>query len=95
MPGNRPGDVAYFLERRDALRRALAGVGRDADDFSFAAQLTCGRTREERAGALEVAERFIEAGANHVMLGLPASVAPDGLGDVIREVAEPLRARFG
>ncbi|MEW5990111.1 MAG: LLM class flavin-dependent oxidoreductase [Chloroflexota bacterium] len=95
MPGNRPGDVDYFSDRRDALRRALAAGGRDPDDFSFAAQLSCGRTRAQRATALEVAARFIAAGANHLMLGLPAAVAPAGLADVIREVAEPLRARFG
>ncbi len=95
MPGNRPGDVAYFSERRDALRRALTEGGRDPDDFTFAAQLTCGRTSAERADALEVARRFVDAGANHLMLGLPASVAPGGLADVIREVAEPLRSRFG
>ncbi|TAK02104.1 MAG: LLM class flavin-dependent oxidoreductase [Chloroflexota bacterium] len=95
MPGNRPGDVAYFSERRDTIRRALAGGGRDPDAFTFAAQLSCGRTAAERAAALAVAERFVEAGANHVMLGLPAAAAPDGLADVVREVAEPLRARFG
>jgi alkanesulfonate monooxygenase SsuD/methylene tetrahydromethanopterin reductase-like flavin-dependent oxidoreductase (luciferase family) len=95
MPGNRPGDVAYFIERRDALRRVLADGGRDPDDFAFAAQLSCGRTRRKRAAALDVADRFVEAGANHLMLGLPADVAPAGLAGVIREVAEPLRARFG
>jgi alkanesulfonate monooxygenase SsuD/methylene tetrahydromethanopterin reductase-like flavin-dependent oxidoreductase (luciferase family) len=95
MPGNRPGDVAYFSERRDALRRALAEGGRDPDDFTFAAQLSCGRTAAERSAALEVAGRLILAGASHVMLGLPASVSPGGLADVIREVAEPVRSRFG
>jgi len=95
MPGNRPGDVAYFSERRDALRRVVAEDGRDPDDFAFAAQLSCGRTRTERAAALEVAGRFVEAGANHLMLGLPADVAPAGMAGAIREVAEPLRAGFG
>jgi alkanesulfonate monooxygenase SsuD/methylene tetrahydromethanopterin reductase-like flavin-dependent oxidoreductase (luciferase family) len=95
MPGNRQGDVAYFSERRDALRRVLAESGRDPDDFSFAAQLSCCRTPADRAAALDVAVRFVEAGANHLMLGLPADVAPAGLAGVIREVAEPLWARFG
>lgn len=95
MPGNRPGDVDYFSERRDAIRRALEAGGRDPDDFAFAAQLSCGRTPADRAAALEVAGRFIAVGANHLMLGLPASVAPDGLADVIREVAGPLRSTFG
>ncbi|HEX5828183.1 MAG TPA: LLM class flavin-dependent oxidoreductase, partial [Candidatus Limnocylindrales bacterium] len=36
MPGNLPGDVAYFAERRDVIRRALEAAGRDPDAFSFA-----------------------------------------------------------
>ena len=90
MPGNRPGDVAYFVEKRDVIRRALAAAGRDPDDFAFAAQLSCGRTPADRAAALESARSFVRAGANHVILGLPATAAPDGLAAVAREVAEPL-----
>jgi alkanesulfonate monooxygenase SsuD/methylene tetrahydromethanopterin reductase-like flavin-dependent oxidoreductase (luciferase family) len=90
MPGNRPGDVAYFSDRRDALRAALERAGRDPDDFSYAAQLVGGTTPAERRSALETALAFVRAGATHVVLGLPASAAPDGLVDVAREVAEPL-----
>ena len=91
MPGNRPGDVAYFSEKRDEIRRALDAAGRDADDFTFAAQLDCGRTAESRRAALGVARRFVAAGANHVILGVPAIAGPDGLAAMAREVAEPLR----
>ncbi len=91
MPGNRPGDVAYFAERREAIRRALDEAGRDPDNFGFAAQLTCGTTAADRREALEIGRRFVEAGANHVILGLPAIAAPDGMVDVVREVAEPLQ----
>ena len=91
MPGNRPGDVAYFAGKRDEIRRALAAAGRDPDDFAFAAQLRCGTTPADRAAALEVARGFVRAGANHVILGLPATAAPDGLAFIAREVAEPLR----
>jgi alkanesulfonate monooxygenase SsuD/methylene tetrahydromethanopterin reductase-like flavin-dependent oxidoreductase (luciferase family) len=91
MPGNRPGDVAYFAEKRDEIRRALASAGRDPDDFAFAAQLSCGTTPADRAEAFAVARRFVRAGANHVILGVPASVAPAGLADVADEVAGPLR----
>ncbi len=90
MPGNRPGDVAYFAERRDALRRALDAAGRDADDFAFAAQVACGTTPASRRDALHVGRRFLAAGANHVILGLPAIAAPHGLADVVREVGHPL-----
>ena len=92
MPGNRPGDVPYFSAKRDEIRRALAEAGRDPDDFAFAAQLSCGSSPAERATALATARDFIRAGANHVILGLPASAAPDGLAAVAHEVAEPLLA---
>ena len=91
MPGNRPGDVAYFAGKRDEIRRALAAADRDPDDFAFAAQLSCGTTPADRVEALAVAQRFVRAGANHVILGLPATAAPGGLAAVAHEVAEPLR----
>ncbi len=90
MPGNRPGDVAYFAAKRDEIRRALEEAGRDPEAFTFAAQLTCGTTAAERRDALAAATAFVRAGAGHVILGLPASAAPDGLVAVAREVAEPL-----
>jgi alkanesulfonate monooxygenase SsuD/methylene tetrahydromethanopterin reductase-like flavin-dependent oxidoreductase (luciferase family) len=95
MPGNRPGDVAYFTEKRDEIRRALEEAGRDPDAFTFAAQLSCGTTSSDRREALAVATAFVRAGAGHVILGLPATAAPDGLADVAREVAEPLLAAVG
>ena len=91
MPGNRPGDVGYFAEKRDEIRRALDDAGRSADDFTFAAQLDCGTSTETRRAALEVARRFVAAGANHVILGVPAVAGPDGIGAMAREVAEPLQ----
>ncbi len=90
MPGNRPGDVAYFVEKRDEILRALEEVGRDPEAFTFAAQLSCGTTALERRAALAAATAFVRAGAGHVILGLPATAAPDGLAAVSREVAEPL-----
>ncbi len=92
MPGNRPGDVAYFAQVRDQIRRALDGVGRDPDEFTDAAQLSCGATPATRAEALATARAFVAAGANHVIPGLPASVAPEGLDAMVRKVAEPLTA---
>ncbi|HKF85542.1 MAG TPA: LLM class flavin-dependent oxidoreductase [Candidatus Limnocylindrales bacterium] len=92
MPGNRPGDVAYFAERRDVIAAALQAAGRDPRAFSFAAQLSCGATPADRAAARETALDFVRAGATHVILGVPASVAPERLRDVVAEVAEPLLA---
>jgi alkanesulfonate monooxygenase SsuD/methylene tetrahydromethanopterin reductase-like flavin-dependent oxidoreductase (luciferase family) len=92
MPGNRPGDVAYFADRRDAIRRALEAAGRDPDAFTFGGQLNAGGTADSRREALDTARRFVAAGANHLLIGVPAVTAPDGLTAMAREVAEPLLA---
>ena len=94
MPGNRPGDVAYFSEKRDEIRRALDAAGRDPDDFTFAAQLDCGTSAGTRRAALHIARRFVAAGANHVILGVPAIAGPGGLASMAREVAEPVGVDF-
>jgi alkanesulfonate monooxygenase SsuD/methylene tetrahydromethanopterin reductase-like flavin-dependent oxidoreductase (luciferase family) len=91
MPGNRPGDVDYFAAKRDEVRRALDAAGRDPDDFTFAGQLDAGTTADSRRTALEVARRFVEAGANHVIIGVPAAAGPQGVTAMAREVAEPLQ----
>ncbi len=90
MPGNRPGDVEYFAAKREEIRRALEAADRDPDAFALAAQVDCGVSREQRATALAVARRFLEAGASHVILGVPASAGPEGMAAMAREVAEPL-----
>jgi alkanesulfonate monooxygenase SsuD/methylene tetrahydromethanopterin reductase-like flavin-dependent oxidoreductase (luciferase family) len=90
MPGNRPGDVDYFAAKREEIRRALDAAGRDPDDFTFAAQLDAGTTAETRRTGLETARRFVAAGANHVIVGVPAVGGPDGMAAMAREVAEPL-----
>jgi alkanesulfonate monooxygenase SsuD/methylene tetrahydromethanopterin reductase-like flavin-dependent oxidoreductase (luciferase family) len=93
MPGNRPGDVAYFAQKRDEIRRALETAGRDPDDFTFAAQLDCGTTADARSTALTTARRFVDAGANHLILGVPAVAGPDGIAAMAIEVAEPVAER--
>ena len=93
MPGNRPGDVPYFSAKRDEIVRALEAAGRDPAAFTFAAQVSCGATAASRREALETARAFLAAGANHVILGVPATMAPDGLAVVADEVAEPLAER--
>lgn len=90
MPGNRPGDVAYFAAKRDELARVLEAAGRDVSAFTFAAQLSCGTTPADRRVALETSRAFVQAGANHVILGMPASIAPDGVVAIADEVAGPL-----
>jgi alkanesulfonate monooxygenase SsuD/methylene tetrahydromethanopterin reductase-like flavin-dependent oxidoreductase (luciferase family) len=90
LPGNRAGDVDYFAQQRDAIRRALETAGRDPDDFTFAAQVNCGADAGSRADALAAAKELRRAGANHVILGIPAAAAPGALKPMAVEVAEPL-----
>ena len=92
MPGNRPGDVEYFAAKRDEIRRALEVAGRDPDDFTFAGQLDTGTTADTRREALETARRFLAAGANHLILGVPVSAGPEAVSAMAREVAEPVRS---
>jgi alkanesulfonate monooxygenase SsuD/methylene tetrahydromethanopterin reductase-like flavin-dependent oxidoreductase (luciferase family) len=90
MPGTHAGDVPYFVEKRDEISRALEAVGRDPAEFTFAAQVDCGSSADERRRALEVGREFLRSGASHVILGIPASAAPDALLPMTREVAEQL-----
>jgi alkanesulfonate monooxygenase SsuD/methylene tetrahydromethanopterin reductase-like flavin-dependent oxidoreductase (luciferase family) len=90
LPGNRAGDVGYFREKRDDIRRALEAAGRDPDDFTFAAQVDCGADATARRAALDVAGEMQRAGADHVILGIPGTAAPDALVPMATEVARPL-----
>jgi alkanesulfonate monooxygenase SsuD/methylene tetrahydromethanopterin reductase-like flavin-dependent oxidoreductase (luciferase family) len=95
MPGDRAGDVAYLREKRDAMLRALEAAGRDPSSLVFVGQAVAGTTREDRSAALETSRAFVAAGADHVILGIPASAGPDVLRALAAEVAEPLRGRWG
>jgi alkanesulfonate monooxygenase SsuD/methylene tetrahydromethanopterin reductase-like flavin-dependent oxidoreductase (luciferase family) len=90
MPGNRPGDVDYFAAKRDEIRHALEVAGRDPDEFTFAGQLDAGATPETRRMALDVARRFIGAGATHLIIGVPAAAGPESVVAMAHEVAEPI-----
>jgi alkanesulfonate monooxygenase SsuD/methylene tetrahydromethanopterin reductase-like flavin-dependent oxidoreductase (luciferase family) len=92
MPGNRPGDVDYFAQKRDALCRALEAEGRDPDDFTFAAQVECGAaSAADVRQALELARAFIGAGANHLILAVSAAAGSDVIQKTAALVARPLR----
>jgi alkanesulfonate monooxygenase SsuD/methylene tetrahydromethanopterin reductase-like flavin-dependent oxidoreductase (luciferase family) len=95
MPGNRPGDVAFFSEKRDEICRAIEAAGRDRGEFTFAAQQTCGETDAELREALEVARALLKAGANHLIFAVPARLGPNGIARVASEVAAPLRDAIG
>ena len=89
---NHTGDPATFVEKRDALLRHCETVGRDPAEIEISAQAFLNDGYDT---LLEVANQFAENGAQHVILVMPASDGPDGLTKLAREVAEPLRERFG
>jgi alkanesulfonate monooxygenase SsuD/methylene tetrahydromethanopterin reductase-like flavin-dependent oxidoreductase (luciferase family) len=91
MPGDRAGDVDYFREQRSEMLRELERVGRGEEEFAFGGQAAAGTDPSTRAEALRQARAFVEAGADHVVLGIPASAGPDVLRALATEVAEPLR----
>jgi alkanesulfonate monooxygenase SsuD/methylene tetrahydromethanopterin reductase-like flavin-dependent oxidoreductase (luciferase family) len=95
MPGTRLGDVAYFSQMRTEISRALEAAGRDPGNFTFAAQLTCGSSDAELNEARGVAEAFVRAGANHLMLSVPAPLGPNGMARMAAGVAAPLRDAAG
>jgi alkanesulfonate monooxygenase SsuD/methylene tetrahydromethanopterin reductase-like flavin-dependent oxidoreductase (luciferase family) len=95
MTGNRAGDVDYFVERRDALLRALDDVGRDPAGFAFAGQINVESSIHGRRRAREEALAFLEAGADHVTLGIVAREGSAALEAMAREVAEPVRDAAG
>jgi alkanesulfonate monooxygenase SsuD/methylene tetrahydromethanopterin reductase-like flavin-dependent oxidoreductase (luciferase family) len=94
MPGDRAGDVGYLREKRDAMLRALEDAGRDASTVVFVGQAVAGTGAADRRAALETGRAFVAAGADHVIVGIPASAGPEVLRAVAAEVAEPLRGAW-
>jgi alkanesulfonate monooxygenase SsuD/methylene tetrahydromethanopterin reductase-like flavin-dependent oxidoreductase (luciferase family) len=90
---NQTGEPSTFPEKRDALLRHCEAVGRDPGEIEVSAQAFL--QDGDHAAMLQTAETFVEQGADHVILIMPASDGPDGLRLVAERVAEPLRARFG
>ena len=95
MPGNRAGDVEYFVERREAILRALEAHGRDPSTFTFAGQVNVSAAPADLRRGREVALRFLEVGAGHITIGVPGREGPDAVAAMAREVAEPVRDAAG
>ena len=95
MPGNRAGEVEYFVDRRGALLRALEQERRDPARFAFAGQVNVASSDEGRRLAREQAMALLRAGADHVTLGIVARDGAAALETMAREVAEPVRDAAG
>ena len=95
MPGNRAGDVAYFLDRREALLAALEAEGRDPSTFAFAAQVNVPSDTNGRRRARDAAREFVRVGADHITLGIVARDGPAALDLMAREVAQPVAESAG
>jgi len=85
--------IGAFREKHDALLRHCESVGRDPATIEISSQsfLGDGGTAE----LLDQASAFVEAGVDHMVLGMPAAQGPETLRRLATEVAEPLRERFG
>jgi alkanesulfonate monooxygenase SsuD/methylene tetrahydromethanopterin reductase-like flavin-dependent oxidoreductase (luciferase family) len=95
MPGTDAGDLSYFIDRRDAILRALEAEGRDPATFELIAQAHTGPSAADRARALAEARAMAGEGATELVIGVPAALGPAGLEAAHREVLAPLRAEFG
>lgn len=95
MPGTMAGSVAYFIERRELVRRALEAAERDSASFAFAGQVEVELDTAGIRSAREVALGFLRAGADHITLGIPGRAGPAGLATMAREVAQPIREAAG
>jgi alkanesulfonate monooxygenase SsuD/methylene tetrahydromethanopterin reductase-like flavin-dependent oxidoreductase (luciferase family) len=91
QPGDRAGEVGYFVDRRDALMRSLEAAGRDVAAFEVAGQVASSDDRAGRRDALEAAIAMARAGATHLIIGIRAATGPAGLEVATREIAVPLR----
>jgi len=95
LTGTEAGDVGYFSEKRDELRRALEAEGRESDGFEFVAQVHTGPDAADRARALDEARAMAGAGATEIVIGVPAGLGPAALDAAHRDVLTPLRAEHG
>lgn len=95
LPGTHAGNIAYFADRHAEVAAALEAEGRDPSAFDFVGQVGTGVTAASRREAVDASVGLVEAGATHVILGMPASLGPAGLDEVARECLAPLRERFG
>ncbi len=69
----------------------MAAIGRDPSGFALVAQVPAGTTSAHRRLALEAGLEARQAGATHVIVGIPPSAGPAAVDFAAREIADPLR----
>jgi alkanesulfonate monooxygenase SsuD/methylene tetrahydromethanopterin reductase-like flavin-dependent oxidoreductase (luciferase family) len=89
---NQTGEPSTFVEKRDILLRHCEAVGRDPAEIEISAQAFL--RDGDYAALLEIAAGLAEAGAQHLILIVPAADGPEGLQKLADQVASPLRDRF-
>ena len=89
---NQTEDPSTFVGKRDILLRHCEAVGRDPGEIEISAQAFL--RDGDHAAMFDTAAGLAQAGAQHLILILPASDGPDGLQQLADRVATPLRERF-
>jgi hypothetical protein len=89
---NQTGDPSTFVGKRDTLLHHCEAVGRDPGEIEISAQAFL--RNGDYAAMLDTAAGLAQAGAQHLILLVPASGGPDGLQKLADRVATPLRERF-
>jgi len=88
---NLNGSVDGFRERHEALRRMCDEEGRDVAELTISVQLIVPDDAGERRRALAAAQGYAQAGAQEIMLTIPARSGAAGIRRLAIEVALPLR----
>jgi alkanesulfonate monooxygenase SsuD/methylene tetrahydromethanopterin reductase-like flavin-dependent oxidoreductase (luciferase family) len=92
LPDGRTDNLDYFAERRTMLLDRMAELGRDPAGFEFATQIPTGSTPDEWRQVRDLAHRYVEVGADDVILSMPPNLGPDGVDAIASEIAIPLRS---
>jgi hypothetical protein len=89
---NQTEDPSTFVGKRDILLRHCEELGRDSAEIEISAQVFL--RDGDHATMLETAAGLVEAGAQHLILLIPAGDGPTGLQALADKVGTPLRERF-
>ncbi len=92
---NLSGTLAGFIERRDLLHHACDEIGRDVTELVLSVQLVIPTDGAARREATQAAIAYGRAGADEILLTMPARDGAAGIRRLAIEVATPIRDAFG